>query len=35
VQHLLDGVILLAPNDCSLPWCRGNEGYLHPDLTHI
>jgi hypothetical protein len=35
VCHLLDGVIHLAANDGSLPWCRGVEGYLHQDLTHI
>jgi hypothetical protein len=28
VHHLLDGVVELAINDGSLPWCRGVEVYL-------
>jgi hypothetical protein len=35
VRHLLDGVINLVPDNGSLPWRRGFDGYLHPDLTNI
>jgi hypothetical protein len=33
VCHLLDGVIQVASNDSSDPWCCGVNGYLHPNLT--
>jgi hypothetical protein len=35
VRHLLDGVIHIAHDDGSSPWCHGAKGYLHPDLTNV
>jgi hypothetical protein len=33
--HLLDGIICLATDNGSYPWCHGVEGYVYLNLTPI